>query len=339
MEELFQQAAAHHEAGRFEEAEALYRRTIDWRPIWSLNNLGVLLRSLGRLDEAEAVLREALRIEPDHLGVQHCLGMTLLQSGSYAEGWRFYEARHRINPRPSPPLPPWRGESLAGKHLLVVAEQGFGDQILWARFIPRLAELAERVTYTTSRPLVDLFQSLPAHVLYPRSFAEIGADLWVPIGSAPRWLDLGPDDAPAPYLPCPADNAAKGVGLMLGGGLLNGNNERRLPGPGIQKAIRGLRPFVDLSPEATGFSSFADTAKLIADLERVVTTDTSIAHLAGALGKPVHILLPRPAIDWYTSWTSDRTPWYPSARQIRQRHPGDWAGVIGDLADALAGPP
>lgn len=339
MEQVFQQALAHHRAGRYDEAEALFRQTIDWHPLWSLSNLGVIMRIHGRLEEAQEVLREALKIDPNSVGARHTLGMTLLQSGAYAEGWRYYEARHEMYRRPTPPLREWQGESLAGKHILVVAEQGLGDQILWSRFIPLLAERAGRVTYITSPSLVDLFQSLPAHVLYPSSIDAIEADVWASAGSVPRWLEAGPDDAPAPNLPCPAVTRAQGVGLMLGGGGQNANNALRLPGPAVQTAIRGLADFVDLAPEASGASTFGETASIIARLERVVTTDTSVAHLAGALGKPFHLLLPRPAIDWYAGWRSDRTPWYPTARQIRQRTAGDWAGVIGALASALANPP
>jgi ADP-heptose:LPS heptosyltransferase len=95
---------------------------------------------------------------------------------------------------------------------------------------------------------------------------------------------------------------------------------------------------VDLSPEASGARDFAETAEIVAGLERVVTVDTSVAHLAGSMGKPCWILAPRPAIDWYTNWKDDRTPWYPSVRLLRQPRPGDWASVIAGLAAVLDGP-
>jgi ADP-heptose:LPS heptosyltransferase len=121
---------------------------------------------------------------------------------------------------------------------------------------------------------------------------------------------------------------------MLEGGLRNPNNAR-LPGPGAAAAIRGLRSFVDLSPEASGARDFGDTAAMLSGLAGVATVDTSVAHLAGALGVPCWILLPRPAADWYTRWDGERTPWYPSARLVRQRKPGDWAGVVAELAAQL----
>jgi hypothetical protein len=167
------------------------------------------------------------------------------------------------------------------------------------------------------------------------SVAGVEVDVWASLGSVPCWLEAGPEDAPAPNLTAPPPaGAPRGIGLMLEGGLRNPNNDR-LPGRGVATAIRGLRPFVDLSPEASGAQDFQDTAAIISGLEGVVTVDTSVAHIAGALGKPCWILLPRPAVDWYSRWDSDRTPWYPSARLVRQRSPGDWAGVISELAERL----
>jgi ADP-heptose:LPS heptosyltransferase len=123
---------------------------------------------------------------------------------------------------------------------------------------------------------------------------------------------------------------------MLDGAQGNPNNAQRLPGAGAARAIRGLGAFVDLSPEASGARDFADTADIVAGLERVVTIDTSVAHLAGAMGKPCHVLMAQQAVDWYTNRRDDRTPWYPSTRLIRQRCAGDWAGIVVDLAAALS---
>ena len=121
---------------------------------------------------------------------------------------------------------------------------------------------------------------------------------------------------------------------MLQGGDRN-PHPQRVPGRAIAKAIRGLAPFVELAPELSGARDFADTAAIIAGLEHVVTVDTSVAHLAGSLGTPTSILMSRPAVDWYVNWKEERSAWYPSARIVRQRSPGDWAGVIADLAPTL----
>jgi tetratricopeptide (TPR) repeat protein len=338
MESVFQQALAHQKAGELDEAEALYRQVLGWKPEWTFGNLGVLLRVTGRLAEAEAALRQALAADPHNVPVRHTLGMTLLQLGRYTEGWPFYEARHEIKPPVGPPLPRWQGEPLAGKRILVVAEQGLGDQILLSRFIGLLAGRAAEVVFATPRVLTPLFASLPARVVHPTSWDAVPADVWTPLGSVPRWLEAGPADAPAPTLPVLAASwEPAGAGLMLDGAKANAN-ANRLPGPGVARAIRGLANFVDLRPEATGAQDFAGTAAIMSGLERVVTVDTAVAHLAGAMGKPCWILMPRPAIDWYANWHDDRTPWYPSVRLIRQRSPGDWAGVIADLAQVLERP-
>ncbi|WP_296595323.1 glycosyltransferase family 9 protein [Phenylobacterium sp.] len=337
MESIFYEGLAHQKAGRLDEAEACYRRAAGWRPSWTLGNLGVILRITGRLEEAEAVLREALAAEPEHPRTEHTLGMTLIQLGKYAEGMALYEARHKLLPRPTAPFPEWRGESLKDKRILILAEQGLGDQILWSRFIPLLAREAAEVRLAVARPLVRLFEQLPATVFNAQSFDDQPVDLWASMGSVPRWLGAGPADAPAPTLVAPqVPGTPSGVGLMLQGGGRN-PNPTRVPGGVTAKAIRGLAAFTPLDPESSGARDFADTANLMAGLEKVVTVDTSVAHLAGALGRPTIILLSRPAVDWYANWKDDRTPWYPSARLVRQRTPGDWAGVIGDVAAALEG--
>jgi tetratricopeptide (TPR) repeat protein len=335
MESIFSEGVEHQKAGRLDEAEACYRRAAGWQPARTLANLAVILRTTGRLDEAEAVLREAHAIEPGNQGIRHTLGMTLLQLGQYAEGWAFYEARHALLPRPTAPLPEWRGESLAGKRILVIAEQGLGDQILWSRFVPLLNAQAAQVRLAVARPLAPLLDQLPVEVFNAQAFDSGMADVWASMGSVPRWLGAGPDDAPAPTLRAPdPGRPPSGVGLMLQGGDRNPHPDR-VPGRATAKAIRGLASFVELAPELSGARDFADTAAIIAGLEHVVTVDTSVAHLAGALGKPTTILMSRPAVDWYVNWKHERSAWYPTARIVRQRSPGDWAGVLLDLAAVL----
>ncbi|MFL5296628.1 MAG: glycosyltransferase family 9 protein [Phenylobacterium sp.] len=331
---LFQQAIDLQLAGRDEEAEALYLRATDGPPALVQANLGVIYRTTGRLEEAEAALRAAHALDSANPYIRHSLGMTLLQRGRYAEGWRHYAARFEFRPKREPPvgMPEWRGESLAGKRLLVIAEQGLGDQILFSRFVTLAG--ADELVLAVTRPLVGLLSALPAEVGNPQTWDGVKADCWTYFGQVPRWLELGPADALAPYLPCPP-RPLSGLGLMLDGGATNGNNALRLPPPAVARAIQGLADFVDLRPEASGARDLAETAGIIAGLEAVVTVDTSVAHLAGAMGKPAWVLMPGRAIDWWANWHDDRSPWYPSARLIRQRRPGDWASVIADLAGVL----
>jgi len=335
MSAQFDEGTAHYAAGRLEEAEACFERALDDDRMRALQNLGVIYRATGRLDAAEAALREALVLRPGEVFTRYTLGMTLLQLGQYAEGWEHFEARHALLSRVTAPLPEWRGESLTGKRILVIAEQGLGDQVLWSRFVPLLSSLAAEVGLAVARPLVPLLQGLAPRVFNPQTFDGLRYDVWASMGSVPRWLGVGPDDAPAPYLrrPAPA-GAPQGIGLMLDGGPRN-PNPARLPQGAPAERIRALAGFTDLDPRITGDTDFGRTADRMMNLEKIVTVDTSVAHVAGALGRPCIILLPRPGRDWYTSWSSDRTPWYPSARLIRQPHPGDWDGVTRRLAEIL----
>ncbi|MBS0334233.1 MAG: hypothetical protein JSS35_15800 [Proteobacteria bacterium] len=333
MESLFQQALALQRQGRLDEAEDAYRRLGGYRADAVQANLGVLYRITGRLAEAEAALREAHRLDPANPNVLHSLGMTLLQAGQYAEGWRCYAARTHVRKMAPPPpgLPEWRGESLAGKRLMVVAEQGLGDQILLARFVGSTD--ADEAAYACARPLARLLAPLASEITHPADWdAGVRADCWTYAGLIPMWLELGPADAPAPYLPRPRGSEATGFGLMLQGAADNANNANRLPPSDVAWTVRGLRAFVDLAPETSGARDMAETAEIIAGLEGVVTVDTSVAHLAGAMGKPCHVLMAARAIDWWTSRSDDRSPWYPSVRLIRQASAGDWASVIDRVA-------
>lgn len=338
MESRFQQALALQRQRRLEEAEAAYRALGDYRAEAVQANLGVLYRMAGRLDEAEAALREAHRLDPANAHVLHSLGMTLLQAGRYAEGWRCYAARLQVRKMAPPPpgLPEWRGESLAGRRLMVVAEQGLGDQILLARFLS--ATDAEETVYACARPLARLLKPLATEITHPADWGPgLRADCWTYAGLIPMWLELGPADAPAPYLPCPSRPDAAGFGLMLQGAADNANNANRLPPPEVAEALRGLADFVDLAPEASGARDLADTALTVAGLEAVVTVDTSTAHLAGAMGKPCHVLMAAHTIDWWSNRRDDRSSWYPSVRLIRQAAPGDWAGVVERVRALVAG--
>ncbi|PZQ64174.1 MAG: hypothetical protein DI570_06390 [Phenylobacterium zucineum] len=338
MHPLIHEGAGHYNAGRLEEAEACFQQVIDADPVPALMNLGVVCRITGRIGESAEFLRRALALRPDLPTVNYQLGMTLLQNGEYAQGWAHYEARHALLPRATAPLPEWRGEPLAGKRILIIAEQGLGDQVLWARFVPLLRGQAAEVGLAVARFLVPLFDGLADRVFNAQSFEDMPYDVWASMGSVPRWLGAGPADVTAPYIsrPIPA-GAPSGVGLMLDGGDRN-PNPARLPPPAVGARIRALAPFTDLAPQASGAADFGRTADLIAGLERVVSVDTSVAHVAGAMGKPCHVLLPRPARDWYANWHDDRTPWYPSLRTIRQPTAGDWDGVLAALDAALARP-
>ena len=345
VEALFREANALHLAGDFAAAEERYLALTTASPHFGFHNLGVLYFKLGRDAESEEAFVSALRAAPGSASTRHAFGLLLLRMGRLADGWPLYECR-RQDPgakltRPNLPYPSWTGENLAGKHLVVVREQGFGDQIMFARFLPTLARMAGKVTYVCSPNLVRLFAGLSADLgvdLVPASEAAPPreADYWTPDCSLGLRLGVTLETlSAAPYLaPVPLSSGG-GVGVMLKGspGHLNDRN-RSLP-PAAAAALAALGR--DLAPEATGARDFQDTAEIIAGLDLVVSVDTAVAHLAGALGKPVWILIPGIDTDW--RWLAERTdsPWYATARLYRQETAGDWTATVGRLQRDLAG--
>lgn len=282
------------------------------RPMSDASRYGERAQALskaGRDEEAEAVLREARARWPDNPVIAYALGVLLLASGAYEEGWPLYEYRWAAPngpPRINPPLPRWRGEDVPS--LLILPEQGLGDQIMFARYVPALVARGIAVTLAVRPPLVRLLSGLGAEVIPvagPVALPKLAA--WCLIGSLP--LLVGGDIPSAPYLPSRAGGS--GVGVML-----EGNTQGRLPEP-VFSEIAALGR--SLHPNATGAGDFEDTAEIIRGLERVVTVDTSVAHLAGAMGKPTTVLLPERS-EW--RWgRGPRSVWYPAAKLARPPWP------------------
>ena len=342
IDALFKQANARQLAGDLAGAERQYRALTRLKPLWAFHNLGVLYAKAGRDAEAEQALRAALAVDPASAATRHTLGMLLLSLGRYTEGWPEFEARRdpaslaRLT-RPKLPYPSWAGEDLAGRHLVVVREQGFGDQIQFARFLPRLAEMAGKVTYVCSPNLVRLFEGLGAE-LVPASEAPppARADLWTPdmslglrLGVTLETLSRRPYLAPAPL------TDGGGIGVMVQGSPTHVNDRGRSLPAGLAAKLKALGR--DLSPEATGAKDFFETAEIVAELDLVISVDTSVAHLAAAMGKPTWILVAARDTDW--RWLRDRTdsPWYASARLYRQGADADWGPVVRQvIADAAA---
>lgn len=335
MADLFDKALAAHRQGDLKAAIPLYLASLKRRPGDASHNLGVAYRALGRPDEAERHFRSALRISPTFAQSRHSLGMILLSKGDYAEGWPLYEARRLIpnsttnNPPdywPTLSCPEWVGDDLRGRRILVFGEQGLGDMIMFGRFVPTLEALGATVTHVTDPSLVRLFpRSLPG--LSKQPLPE--ADCWALVGSLPYRLGIAVESIPPPArIEVPARSGG-GIGVMVAGSPLYANDAtRRLTNDQTAELLSLGR---DLSPKATGALDFMDTAEIISGLDLVITVDTSVAHLAGSMGKPVWILVPAGSTDW--RWLRERTdsPWYPSARLFRQEKPGDWSGVLGQI--------
>lgn len=362
------------EEDRLEEAEASCRRAIALEPglVEAHASLGYLLTAQGRLGEAIAACKAALALEPEFVQAHWNEGIALLLAGDYARGWEKYEARKgyerfvRLYPDPEGPV--WQGEALDRRTILVHAEQGLGDTIQFARYLPLLAARGAKVVLACDAQLVPLMAAQPASLMpglaavVARGTALPPYDYWVNQMSLPHRFRTRLETIPAPafYLAADAGRARRfaerlpggmRIGLAWAGNPRHSNDRRRsMPSAALAplletngvsfvslqagKRARGAAAFpglLDFSPEIT---DFADTAALIAALDLVITVDTSVAHCAAALGKETWIMLAH-APDW--RWLTGRTdsPWYPTVRLFRQPTPGAWEAVVADVAALL----
>jgi hypothetical protein len=233
------------------------------------------------------------------------------------------------------PCSEWQGEPLEGKHILLFPEQGLGDQIQFARFAPYLAARGADVTLFCSALLERCFRSLGVRVIAASGQVEFpDPNYWAFSIDVPARLGLDLNDIPTgPYLAGKAKKVGQGIGVVRQGNPAHANDANR----SLPENVR--MPFAarSLAPEDTGASDMQETADLIAELDLVVSVDTSVAHLAGAMGKRTFVMLPAVACDW--RWMSHRidSPWYPTITLFRQRVPGDWDEVVSRIAAAAAG--
>ena len=361
-------------ADRPGEAVAAYRRTLALKPDHAIasNNLGLAWQAQNRLPEAIAAFRTALSHAPQFAQARWNLALALLANGEFEQGWAAYDARLDLRElgalAPRDEAPRWDGVVRPGTTLLLSAEQGLGDAIQFARFARPLAAAGMRVLLRVPQPIVRLVatidgvaqsfgpdERLPPHDASLRLLSVAGA------------LDIDARSIPGdvPYLhadPSRRANAARSVashagrvniGLVWAGNPEHVNDRRRsiplaalappLGVPGIAwfslqhgaaanevAAVRAARALAPLQPA----SDFDDTAALVAELDLVITVDTSIAHLAGALAIPTWLMLPF-AADWRWGVGRSDSPWYPTMRLFRQPAIGDWTSVVRDVAQAL----
>jgi len=374
---------------RYAEAEACYREVLAYDPsfaeVW--NNLGRLLHEVGRLDEAAAALRHALTLDHDRVPTTFNLSLVLLAMGQYEEGWRHYEARFHPSSHwgdaashgvlANLPAPLWQGESLDGKSLVVWPEQGLGDVVQFARYLPLLKQRGlSTLTVVCPSALTSLIATVDGvdRCIELDEVAALPAhDYAIPIMSLPlrcgTTLDTIPATVPYLYVPAPlverwrssVPAAGLKVGLVWAGdprpdqAQAHATDRRRslsasaylpllqIPGVSFVSLQKGetTRGQIDTIPSALRpvdpmehVRDFADTAAIISNLDLVITVDTSVAHVAGALGKPVWILS---RFDGCWRWFADRddSPWYPRARLFRQSDPGRWGDVVERVAGAL----
>jgi tetratricopeptide (TPR) repeat protein len=355
-------------AGRYEEAVAAYDSALSIAPdhVKAWNNRGLALQALNRHDEALASFSRALEIRKDYADAHFNQALALLTIGDFRRGFENYEWRWRRTGMPahgrSYGRPLWLGEyPLQRKTILLHAEQGLGDTIQFARYVPLLARAGAKVVLEVQAQLVALLGRLEgAASVVARGEPLPPFDVHCPLGSLPLALKTEPSTIPAEASYLKADDAriAKWrarigalerprVALAWAGNAQHINDRNRsialsrlaslwsAASPrfiGIQRELRGedaelLAREPRVMQIGAELDDFADTAAVIALVDLVVSVDTSVAHLAGAMGRPVWILLPF-SPDWRWALAGESSPWYPNARLFRQPTLGDWDSVI-----------
>ncbi len=360
--------------GRHEEAIQLFNQALTLNPDLPevLNNQGNVFKDQKRIDESVELFRKTIGVNPDYPEGHWNLSLALLMSGCFEEGWIEYEWRWKIKgvlSRKDITRPLWNGKQLQGKKILLFAEQGFGDTIQFIRYATLVAERGGRVIVECQPELTSLLstvEGIEVIIKYGQSLPDF--EVQCPLLSLPLIFRTTLSTIPAsiPYISLnpekvrewgdrlSSDKGKYKIGLVWAGKPEHSNDHNRSLsfnelGPlfqipelsfySLQKGPAALqaknRPpamnWLDVSGE---LHDFTETGALIQNLDLIVSVDTAVAHLAGALGKPVWILLPF-SPDW--RWLLDRedTPWYPTMRLYRQPVFNDWASVIEAVAARL----
>ena len=355
-------------AGRLDESIKTLEAAIalePGHPVFHLN-LGTTLRLAGDIDRAIASFNQAIRLKPGFHQAHYNLAIALLLIGDYPRGWDEFEWRLQPPERDRTTrifhrFPAWRGESLDGRTIFVHLEQGFGDAFQFARFIPLVAARGGRVLLECRPEIRGLLERLEGVDSIVEPSAQLPAfDVQIPLLSLPRVLGITLDNLPraVPYLSAPPDRACEWmnklpacnqglrIGIAWSGSPTNTRNHLRscppeflrplaeVPGVILINLQKGAAPPEGVVDPPAPLADWTDTAALMTHLDLVITVDTGIAHLAGALGRPVWTMLST-AADWRYLRERTDSPWYPTMRLFRQRAPGDWPGVVREVETAL----
>ncbi|MDT7951650.1 MAG: tetratricopeptide repeat protein [Acetobacteraceae bacterium] len=363
-----------HDAGNLAAALAHCRAAIAADPAMAEAHavLGFLLTEAGDLAGAVVACEQAVSFAPDLPEGHWNLGIAQLSAGDLAAGFARYEWRKRHplyrNDFFSLPDPEWTGQPLDGKRIVIVAEQGLGDAIMFARYAAVLAERGAIVSIACDQRLISLLKQAPGvSAAFAKARSMPGFDLWVDQMSLPflckttletipsplPYLSAGPERAARWRARLPAPDGRRRVGLVWAGNPLHSNDANRsCPAPlfrgitdhpavaGVSLQVgsaAGQAPAIGLQDWSSQLTDYAETAGLIANLDLVISVDTSVAHLAAAMGKPTWIMLPH-CPEWRWLRGRDDTPWHRCVRLFRQPSPRDWDSVVGAVQAALSAP-
>jgi ADP-heptose:LPS heptosyltransferase len=338
------------------------------------NNYGNVMRECGEPARAIPFLQHATVLEPNHTTALFNLAVAYLAQGDWTRGWQYYEHRwnfeHLAGTLPKFEQPRWTGQDLSGKRLLVIGEQGHGDNIQFVRYLYNLHVAGAKITFATTDGLIPLFSSgsvierVVGYNNVPTDF-----DFWVPLMSIPGVLGLTLENIPSSisYITVDQDRYQQWlqtlgpknrmrIGFAWSGRRDNWLNEHK--GMPFEKMLAMIQAHpqhewinlqIDATPEqeaeleAAGvrrfpgaIQDFRDTAALVSHMDVVVTVDTAVAHLAGALGRPTWIMLNWFAPCWRWLTKREDSPWYSTARLFRQPQQDDWNSVIKKVSQYLS---
>ena len=315
--------------------------------------LGMAQLDYGLLPAANHCFDRALALAPDDPENQWQHFFIRALAGDFPQAWPLYECRFQLPGRTTPkhdfPQPRWQGEQLPNQTLLLHAEQGFGDTLQMIRYLPRVSERIKRLILWAPEPLVPLLQTMPdIDEIVSRKTDALSFDFHLPLMSLPGIFGDSLETIPkaVPYLgnPTPSAQPPRKVGLAWAGSGNQPLDRRSIPVTNLPPLLEapvewhslqwGQAAPSPLQNHLRELTNFAATAELIRSLDLVISVDTAVAHLAGALGKPVWILL-NPAPDWRWGHEGCTSPWYPTA-QLHRRAPGQtWSQLLKSLSQKL----
>ncbi|MBM4146647.1 MAG: tetratricopeptide repeat protein [Nitrospira sp.] len=359
--------------GKLDEAIKFYQKAIELNANFagSYYNLGVALQDQGDIDNALQAYKKTIELDPDFAEAHFSISLINLLLGNFKEGWKGYEWRWKLKEAYQRNFyqPMWDGSDIKGKTILLHAEQGFGDTIQFIRYAPLVAQRGVKVIVECQKELTSLFKNVEGiHQVISHGESLPYFDVRCPLLSLPAVFDTTTENIPAkiPYIAVEMNfidkwrkkveirDSQMKIGLAWAGRATARKESYRAcslemfapfarlsnvifyslqKGKASEQTVNS--PFgmklIDYTKEIEDFS---DTAGLMYHLDIVISVDTAVAHLAGALGKPVWTLIPF-APDWRWSLNRDDCPWYPTMRLFRQTAPGDWSSVIDKIYNEL----
>jgi len=335
----------------------------------AINGAGACYAALGQHEKAINLFEKSVQLKPMDYHAHTNYGIELLTLGDFEKGWEEYAWRfQRPDLKRNLEMPEWQGESLEGKRLLIHAEQGAGDTIQFLRFLPHIKTLGAEIVFECHKELYALcYEQTGIDVVIAKGSKLPQCDYHIPLLSLAQIFNTNLDNIPnqVPYLYIPETNTTQWknffsayqqfkVGLVWAGNPAHSNDINRscqlkdwLPFLALDnidffslqkkfqlEQLQDLPDNIQITNLDDKLQDYIDTAACISQLDLVITVDTSVAHLAGALGKPVWTLIPF-VPDWRWMLNTEKTPWYPTMRLFRQQKIGDWQPVIEKIAHIL----